>query len=327
MMKAILCARPVEDMSTTTLTDVPIPEPAAGEVRVKVGAASLNPVDWKLAVGVAPWWHDPHIVGLDAAGEIHAVGAEVAGWKLGDRVVWHGNLNRQGVFAEFATVPSHVLTRVPETVSWQAAAALPCAGLTAFQALVRKIRLSSDQTIVVQGASGGVGGFAVQIAKIIGARVIALATPEKSDRVLALGADEVLDYRLPDLRGAIRALTDGLGADAVLEVFNPGDARKSLELLRYNAHMASTDPLPDLSQTPPYTYGASIHEIALGGAYGAGDMKTQRDFAVMGDQLVAWVTEKRLDPMITHEIALDQVPDFLGRLRRREFDGKVVVTL
>ncbi|MCE2749467.1 MAG: zinc-binding dehydrogenase [Rhodobacter sp.] len=296
-MRAILCSQPKDNLSTTSLADVPMPEPEPGEVRVRVMAASLTPVDWKLCSG------------------------------LGDRVVWHGNLRRQGVFAEYATTVAHVLTLLPETVGWEAAAALPCAGLTAYQALVRKIRLQPGQTIVIQGATGGVGGFAVQIAHRLGAKVIALARPEKADRARALGADVVLDYRAPDLAMQVREANGGLGADAMLEVANPHDARKSLSLLAYNGHLACVDPLPDLSQTPAYTYAASLHEVALGGAYGAGDMRTQRDFAVMGAALVDMLASGTLDPMIEALIALDQVPDYLARLRNRAFDGKAVIRI
>lgn len=326
-MRAILCTKPKDDLSTTGLAEVAVPEPGPGEVRVRVMAASLNPVDWKLCSGVASWWTEPHVVGLDASGVIDKLGEGVTGWKPGDRVVWHGNLRRQGVFAEYATSVAHVLTRVPESVSWEAAAALPCAGLTAYQAVVRKIRLHAGQTIVVQGATGGVGGFAVQIAHRIGAKVIALARPEKADRARALGADVVLDYRASDLAAQVRAANGGLGADAMLEVANPRDARKSLALLEYNCHLACIDPLPDLSQTPAYTYAASIHEVALGGAYGAGDLRTQRDFAVMGDALVGMVAANTLDPMIETQITLEQVPEYLARLRNRAFDGKAVVRI
>lgn len=326
-MRAVICSKPVDDLSTTTLTEVARPAPEPGEVRVRMRAASLNPVDWKLCAGVAPWWTEPHVVGLDGAGEIDAIGDGVTGWNIGDRVVWHGNLNRQGVFAEYATTVAHVLSRIPDGVSFEAAAALPCAALTAYQALVRKIGLQKGQTIVVQGASGGVGGFAVQIARNLGAHVIALARSDKAARVLELGADEVQDYRSDDLPAQVRAANGGEGADAMLEVVNPGDARRSLDLLRYNGQLASIDPLPDLSQTPAYTYAASLHEVALGGAYGADDLRTQRDFAVMGDHLLKWLAEGKLDPMIELEIALQDVPETLERLRKREFDGKAVVTI
>lgn len=324
-MRAVLCTKPQDDLSTTTVSEVPMPEPGPGDIRVKMYAASLNPVDWKLCAGVEPWWDKPHIVGLDGAGVVDALGEGVTNVKVGDRVMWHGNLNRDGVFADYAITASHVVSHIPDDVGFEAAAALPCAGLTAFQAIVRKMRIAEGQTVVVQGASGGVGGFALQIAHIVGARTIALVRPENEARARKLGADEVLDYRDTDLRPKIRALTNDEGADAVVEVVNPRDARKTLELLRYNGQMVTTDPLPDLSKTPAYTYAASIHEVALGGAYGAGDMRTQRDFSVMGDQLLAWVSEGKLDAMVEEVITLDQAPDYLRRLRQRAFNGKAVI--
>lgn len=327
-MKAVLCSAPDPDLATTALAEVPVPEPAGGELLVRVHAASLNPVDWKLAAGIAPWWHEPHIVGLDAAGVVAAVADGVAGFEVGDRVVWHGNLDRQGVFAEYATVEAHVVSRVPDAVSFRSAAALPCAGYTAFQGLMRKARLQADDVVVVQGASGGVGGFAVQLASAVGARVIALARPEQADRITRLGADHVLDYRATDLAEHVRALTpDGAGADIMLEVVRPDDARRSLDLLRYNGQLVCIDPLPDLSRVPPYTYAASIHEVALGGAYAANHLPTQRDFAAIGDELLGLLVAGRLDPMIEQVIGIDEIPTCLQRLRNREVDGKIVAQI
>lgn len=326
-MKAILCTEPKDDLSTTSVADIPVPEPGPGEVRVKVNAVSLNPVDWKLCAGVAPWWDEPHVVGLDATGIIDALGDGVEGWSQGDHVVWHGDLNRQGVFAEYATTVAHVLSRMPAGVDDAAAAALPCAGYTAYQGLVRKARVGPGDVVVVQGATGGAGGFGIQIAKAQGARVIALARTEEFDWARRLGADEVLDYRDPDLPARVRAANNGEGADIMLEVANPGDARKSLDLIRYNGQLVTIDPLPDLSQTPAYTYAASIHEVALGGAYAHGHMPTQRDFAKIGDEMLAMLGSGQIDPMITETLSLADIPDALRRLRARQVKGKLVAVL
>lgn len=324
-MRAIICSDPNDDLSTTTLSEAPVPTPGAGEIRVRLRAAALNPVDWKLCTGVAPWWDQPMIVGLDGAGVVDALGQGVTGFALGERVVWHGNLNRDGVFAEFAVTPAHVVSKIPEGIGFDAAAALPCAGLTAFQALVRKMKLKAGETLVVQGASGGVGGFALQIARNLGVRTIALARPEHRRLVESLGADHVLDYRSADLSRQVKALTEGAGADAMLEVANSGDARTALDLLRYNGQLATIDPLPDLSKVAPYTYAASIHEVALGGAYGAGHEPTQCDFAVMGDALLTWLAAGKIDPMINRTIVLEEVPATLRALRARAFTGKAIV--
>ncbi len=326
-MRAILCTKPQDDLSTTRLTDVDVKQPGSGEVLVRVEAVSLNPVDWKLCTGVAPWWHEPRIVGLDAAGVIETIGAGVTGWSAGERVVWHGNLGRDGVFAEFAVTPVHVMSRIPGTVSFTDAAAIPCAGYTAYQGLVRKARIQSGETIVVQGATGGAGGFAVQIAKATGLHVIALAKTEDAEWARRLGADAVLDYRSDSLSAEIRAANGGGGADIMFEVVNPGDARKSLDLLRYNGQLVTIDPLPLLEHTPAYTYAASIHEVALGGAYAAGHIATQCDFAAIGDEMLRLMANGTLDSMITETLQFEQIPSALHRLRQRQVKGKLVAVV
>ncbi|MGW8379775.1 zinc-binding dehydrogenase [Streptomyces sp. ODS28] len=326
-MRAIVCSQPDPTLATTRLTTAEVPTPAADEVRVAVHAASLNPVDWKLATGDAPWWEGPHIAGLDGAGVVDAVGSEVHDWQVGDRVVWHADLQRDGVLADYALAPRHVLAAVPEGVGFAEAAALPCAGLTAYQALIRKARIEPGDNVLVQGASGGVGGFGVQIAREFGATVLALTRPEHAERVRALGADHVLDRRDPELPLRVRELTGGYGADAMLEVVNPGDARTSLDLVRYNGHLLCVDPLPDLGEVPSYTYAVSLHEIAVGGAYAAGHRPTQEDFPVMLGHLLDLLAAGRLDPMIERTVGLEEAPAALGALREGTYAGKTVVSV
>jgi len=326
-MKAVLVERASEDLSGIVVGTAAEPSPAAGEVLVAVEAASLNPVDWKLASAGFPSWTFPHVPGLDAAGTVVAVGEGVDAFAPGDRVVWHGDLSRPGVFAEMALAPAHVLTRIPSGVGFVAAAAVPCAGYTAFQALVRKARIGPGERVVIQGAAGAVGGFGVQIAAAAGARVIALARAEAADRVRALGADEVLDPRDPDLAGKVRALTDGDGADAYLEIANPGDARLSLALVRFNGHLLVVDPPAAMAHVPPFSTGAAVHEVALGAAYLAGHVPTQRDFALMGDVLMERLARGRLDPLVAAVVDLEAVPAELARLRRGGVGGKIVVAI
>ena len=327
-MKAVILPSASSRLDDLVVADVPIPEPGPGEVRFRVAAVSLNPADWKFANDHKPGWRYPHAIGLDGAGVVDAVGAGVAAWKPGDRVVVHGNFLKPGVFGEQAVAAGHTLSRVPEDVAFADAAALPCAGYTAYQGLFRKAHLAAGQTILVQGANGGVGGFATQLAHHAGARVIGLARPEHHAAVRRLGADIVLDYRDPDLLARVRAESEGgQGVDVMLEVVNPGDARRSLAFLHYNGHLVSIDPLPVMTEVPPYTYAASIHEVALGGAYVAGHVPTQADFAVIGDDMLARVAAGTLDPMIEEVIALEDIPDGLRRLHRREVMGKIVAVV
>jgi NADPH2:quinone reductase len=327
-MKAIVVPEAGGGLESVRLADIPVPSPGPGELRLRVEAASINPVDWKVAVDHKPEWTFPHVLGLDAAGVVDAVGPGVEGWSVGDRAVLHHNLWRPGVFAEFCIAPVHVTSRLPENVSFTDAAAIPCAGYTAYQALFRKARLEAGQTILVQGANGGVGGFAVQLARQAGAKVIALARPEHHAAVRKLGADIVFDYRDADLPSKVRAETEGgYGVDVVLEVANPGDARKSLAFIHYNGHLVSIDPLPVMTDVPSYTYAASVHEVAFGGAYFAGHLPTQRDFKVIGDDLMARLAAGKLDPMVEEVIGLADIPDALWRLRRRQVTGKIVARI
>lgn len=324
-MKGIVIPEPGRGLESVALADLPVPDPEPGELRVRVEAVSINPVDWKLALDHKPEWTYPHVLGLDAAGIVDAVGPDVEGWSVGDRCVFHGNLWKPGVFAEFCVTQAHAVSRLPEGAPFVDAAAVPCAGYTAYQALFRKARIDAGQTILIQGANGGVGGFAVQLAAAAGARVIGLARREHHDTVRRLGADEVLDYRDADLVAKVRALTGGgYGVDVMIEVANPGDARKSLAFIRYNGHLVSVDPLPVMTEVPSYTYAVSVHEVALGGAYHAGHIPTQRDLKVMGDDLMARLAAGKLDPMVDEVIGLTDIPAALGRLRRREVTGKIV---
>ena len=327
-MKAVVVPSAESRIEQVRVAEVSMPEPGPGEALIRIKAVSLNPADWKFANEHKPGWRYPHPMGMDGAGVIDSVGDGVTGWKSGDRVVLHHSFLRRGVFAEFTVAPVHVLARIPDAVSWTDAAAVPCAGYTAYQGLFRKAHLAAGQTILVQGANGGVGGFAVQLAHAQGAKVIGLARPGHHETVRKLGADLVFDYRDPELLKKVRAETqDGAGVDVMLEVVNPGDARKSLAFLHYNGHLISVDPLPNMAKVPSYTYAASVHEVGLGGAYVAGHMATQRDFAVMGDDLMQRLAQGRLDPMVEEVIALDQIPDGLMRLMRREVTGKIVALI
>lgn len=326
-MRAIIIDTPGPVGTAMRPAEIDPPVAGPGEVLVRIEAAALNPVDWKLAEAGHPAWVYPHVPGLDGAGVIEAVGQGVAAFAAGDRVVWHGNLARPGVFAEQAVAPWHVLSHIPTGVGFVEAAAVPCAGYTAWQALHRKARIGPGDRVVIQGAAGAVGGFGVQIARQAGATVIALARPDAFDRVRALGADVVLDSRAPDLAEQVRGHTGGEGCDAYLEIANPGDARRSLALVRFNGHLLVVDPPARMEEVPPFATGASVHEVALGAAYLAGHLPTQRDFARIGDAMMDALARGRLDPMVTEVVTLEEIPAALARLQRGGVGGKIVAAI
>jgi NADPH:quinone reductase-like Zn-dependent oxidoreductase len=173
--------------------EVDTPEPDEGEVLIKVQAASVNPVDWKYRRGLAekPL---PAVLGNDVSGTVKVSRAE--GIAVGDEVF---GMAPSGGYAEFATAPAAVIAKKPATISHEQAAAIPVAGLTAWQALFDRGGLQSGQTALIAGAAGGVGHFAVQFAKHEGARTIGTGSSANRDFVLGLGAEEYVDYTQQDV--------------------------------------------------------------------------------------------------------------------------------
>jgi NADPH:quinone reductase-like Zn-dependent oxidoreductase len=173
------------------------PEPGDGEVLIKVRAASVNPIDWKYRRGVADK-QLPAILGSDVSGTVEVSRAE--GFVVADEVF---GFAASGGYAEFATAPAALIAKKPAGVSHEQAAAIPVAGLTAWQALFDRGGLERGQTALIAGAAGGVGHFAVQFAKFVGARVIGTGSSRNRDFVLGLGAEEYVDYTQQDVAEAV----------------------------------------------------------------------------------------------------------------------------
>lgn len=173
----------------TRIESIPKPEPQSGEVRIKVRAASVNPVDWKKIAGAAPGTR--LIPGRDLAGVIDAVGDAAGPWKVGQAVI---AVAPGGSYAEYAISPVSAIAVKPQQMSFDEAAGLPIAGETAWRAMVTVANVQAGQRVLIHGGAGGVGSAAVQVAKARGAYVIATASPRHNDLLHSLGADEVLDY-------------------------------------------------------------------------------------------------------------------------------------
>ena len=323
------------------MTELPMPEPGPGQVRIRVEAVGLNPVDAWLVLGDGnPDWTWPHVPGLDAAGVVDAIGPDVPsgsgggsgadarpGLAIGDRVAMHGDLRSPGGLAEFVVAEALAVARVPDGVDATGAAALPCAGMTAYQAVVRRLHVEAGQTILVTAAAGGVGGFAVQLAALAGARVIGTASAANREHVLALGASEVIDYRAEDVASRVRELTDGRGVDGVVDTVGTESATANLGLLAFGGGVACIAGRADLTAVEPFSIAPSIHEIALGAAHAHGDVAARRHLATDLEALLALVADGRLDPMVTRVLPLGATPSALVELAGRHVRGKLVVRI
>ncbi|MCV7226945.1 NADP-dependent oxidoreductase [Mycolicibacterium komossense] len=177
--------------------DVARPVPGPGQVLIKVAATSFNPVDAGIRGGYLAQVYQigfPHIPGVDVAGTVAELGVGVLGWNSGDAVVAFLPLDADGAAAEYALAPADSLAAAPASVALADSAALPEAGLTAWQSLFEVAALAGGQSVLINGASGAVGGYAIQLAKAAGAVVTATAKARDADRLLDYGADRVVDY-------------------------------------------------------------------------------------------------------------------------------------
>ncbi|MCR2802826.1 zinc-binding dehydrogenase [Paenibacillus soyae] len=325
-MKAIAQSGPggPDNLSMMTLAT---PEPGFGEIRVEVHAASLNPVDYKVMAGGHPAWTYPHVPGVDASGIVHAVGEGAQGWSIGDRVVFHADFTKQGVCAEYALTTAHTAAKLPESVSFEEAAAFPCAGLTAYQAIVRKMRAQAGQSILIHGGAGGVGGYAIQIAKALGlGPIYTTASSENADYVMAIGADVVIDYQAEHVLSRILELTDGRGVDLILNTVNRLTSQDDLSVLSFGGQLACIAGAPEtVADFQPSSKTFTLHKLMLGGAHGSGNRQAEEDIARMTEEFLAWITDGQIRPLQQKLIKLEEVPDELRRLSGRHVRGKIVV--
>jgi NADPH:quinone reductase-like Zn-dependent oxidoreductase len=252
------------------------PKVPPDSVLLRVHAAGVNPVDWKLREGrLEPAFPHffPVVPGWDAAGVVEGVGPGVVEVAPGDEVFAYCRKHfiGEGTYAEFVTVPVTFVARKPARLSFEQAGAIPLAGLAAYQALFFGAGLTAGETVLVYGASGGVGGFAVQIALAAGADVIAVAREEHREYVLGLGAYEVVDYAEQDVVDAVRELVPD-GVDVVLDVLGGETLARAVDAVRDEGRIVSIAQPPTDERfrargiQPAYVYvrpdGEQLEELA-----------------------------------------------------------------
>lgn len=218
------------------MADIERPQVAPGQVVVQVAYASVNPADWKSREGWLAQYFQyqfPFVVGFDAAGIVAEVGEGVTGLSIGDRVVTPGNqgMGERGSYAEFVRSYAERVIRLPDTVSLQAAATLPTAGMTAWKATLDLGQAGPGKRVVVNGGAGGTGSFAIQLAKTAGAQVAATCSPRNFDYVRSLGADHVIDYRAGPVADAIRAWAPE-GVDLIVDTVGQGSFIDTIETVK-----------------------------------------------------------------------------------------------
>lgn len=312
--------------------DQPTPQPGAGQLLVKVHAAGVNPVDYKIRDGamklVVPLAM-PLVLGSELSGVVHSVGPGVTRFREGDAVFARLALQRIGAFAEYALVDAEHAALKPARLSHVQAAAVPLAALTAWQALFERGGLQRGQTVLVHGGSGGVGSFAIQLAHHAGARVLATVGARNAELARRLGADVVIDYKAQRFEDVAR------DCDLVLDT-QAGETRlRSFATLRRGGVLVSIAGMPDRAFAQAFgrnpMLGWLFHLMNRPSRARAGATGTRFEYLFMhpsGEQLAQLATlleSGALEPVIDRVFALDRAADALAYSATGRATGKVVI--
>lgn len=296
--------------------DVERPEPGPGEVLVRVVVAGTNPVDTKLrADGSFAGLEPPVVLGSDVSGVVEQVGAGVAEFAPGDEVYYTPEIfgpGSNGGYAEYHLARAEIVAKKPPSTSHEEAAAVPLAGGTAYEVLVRRLAVKIGETVLIHGGAGGVGSFAVQIARAAGARVIATAGPDNQQTLRDLGADVALDYRQADVAGAALEETNGTGVDAVFDCVGGATIVESIPATRPFGRLATIlGAQGDL--TPLYVNNQTLHGVLL-----------MRERARL-DEMSLLLERGLMKPLVDEVTDLAQVGEAHRRLESGHRRGKVVL--
>ena len=324
-MKALIC-REFGSIDNLVLDEVPSPSVGAGQVKIRVRACGVNFPDILMVQGLYQLKPPlPFSPGLEVAGEISEIGEGVEGLEVGQRVV---STLMWGGFAEEVVTPAAMPLPIPAAISFEEAAAIPLAYGTAHVALTHRAGLKPGETLLVLGAAGGVGLAAVELGKLLGARVIAAASAtEKLDLALEYGAADVINYTDENLRDRIKTLTDGRGADVIFDPVGGDLFDQALRRIawegRYLVIGFASGRIPSAPVNIALLKNASIVGL-FWGAYWQNDAAViRRSF----EQLMTHFAAGEIKPHIHQTFPLEDAVSALRELQERRAMGKVVITI
>ena len=334
-MKQIQLKKP-GGLDNILFCDADVPKPKSNQIVIKIAASSLNYHDLLVALGFIPT-EDRRVPLSDAAGEIVEIGSDVKDWKVGDQVMsvcfpnWQNGApkyellsfigdHEDGYATEYIAIQETAVTKMPSYMNFAQAATLPCAGLTAWRALVDDGNLKAGETVLVQG-TGGVSIFALQLAKSMGAKVIATSSSEeKLNRLKELGADEVINYKeTPEWGKEVLAKTNNEGVDHVIEVGGGGTFGESVRATKLGGHIALIGVLSGPNASEIVLPRIFLKQIRMSGI----SMANKESQIAMIDYLEA----NQIEPIISDSFPLSKLADaFQHQIDNKHF-GKISITM
>ena len=333
-MKAFLLTR-YGGPDATELRDIPVPEAGRGEVLIRVHAAGLNPVDYKIRDGALKAIQPiplPVVMGCELAGVVEKVGEGADRYKPGDRVFARVAKDRLGAFAEYAVVQQDLLARMPDGLDMATAAGVPLAGLTALQALRDEMQLKPGSRVFIPGGAGGVGTFAIQIAKWLGAEVTTTASPRGRALVERLGADRVIDYTTERFQDQLRDM------DGVFDLMGGEVLDAAFGVVKRGGMVVSVAGLPepetarkDLGLGPFMTAGFWLVSRKLRAEARRHGVRYRFLFMHPSGaelaELAQMVSEGRLEPVVDRVFPFAEIGAAMAHLEAGRAKGKVVVQM
>ena len=322
-MKAVLC-KAFGPADTLVVEDVSSPEIKKNEVLLDVHAAGINFPDTLIIEGKYQFKPPfPFSPGGEAAGVISAVGESVSHLNVGDRVM---ALTGWGSCAEQIAVPAYNILPMPDAMDFTTAAAFSMTYGTAMHALKQRGALQAGETLLVLGASGGVGLAAIEIGKAMGARVIAAASSaEKLEVARQAGADELINYQDEDVRERLKTLTKGQGVDVIIDPVGGDMSETVLRSIAWNGRMLvigfASGTIPSLPANLPLLKGAAV----IGVFWGSFAQRQPQDNVANFQQLFAWFAEGKLKPLVSQTFALEDTAQAINTLAARKAVGKLVI--
>ncbi|OHX66667.1 zinc-binding dehydrogenase [Flammeovirga pacifica] len=313
------------------IEEIAIPDIGKNEILVKVKACGINPVDAKIK-----FWKEalptpistPFVVGLDVVGEVVKMGKKVKGFAKGDEVFYHGNMFQpNGGLAEYAVHDFRTVFHKPFNIKNKEAEAAPCAGWTAWRALVEKLKVNENDKVLIIGGAGGVGSYAVQIAKHVckAKKVIAVASSQKHDYVKSLGADEVIDYKNTDVVSRVKELTKNRGVTKSFDTVGDDNDIIAANTLAFNGEMLELVGVvrPEKYENV-FSKNITFHQLALGAAHGFDKHSLQTIIDAANGLTNAMLKGKVKTPQLI-TVDFDGAIATLNSILDRKITGKVVL--
>jgi NADPH2:quinone reductase len=324
-MKAVLC-KEFGGPDKLVVEDIPSPTPGDGEVLLRVHACGVNFGDTLIIQGSYQVKPDlPFSPGMECAGEVAAVGAGVENYKVGDRVL---AMTGHGGFAQEVLVNARLLLPMPDAMTFEHAAAFPVAYGTSHVGLDYRAGLREGETLLVLGAAGGVGLTAVEIGKAMGATVIAAASSaDKLAVCKQYGADHLIDYSTEDIRDRVKEITGGKGADVIYDPVGGDAFDAAMRSIAWEGRLVvigfASGRIPEAKANIVLVKNISV----VGFFWGSYNMKKPAVVMQSMQTLMAWYSEGKIKPHVSHTLPMEQAGDALQMMIDRKSTGKVVLTM